>query len=101
MGFARSPTETFLTGRSLTGNEQAYLRMAAVHGITIFFYPADGWTIGHSFVPQSIEQCYSYGRKVAERFRDLPASNGCQEAIIFPAPRIWRKEAMWTTVSTR
>jgi Protein of unknown function (DUF4038) len=50
----------------------AYLRMAAVHGITKFFYPADGWTIGHSFVPQSIEQCYSYGRKVAERFRDLP-----------------------------
>ena len=50
----------------------AYLRMAADHGITVFLYPIDGWTIGHSFVPKSIEQCHSYGRKVAERFRDLP-----------------------------
>lgn len=50
----------------------AYLRMAADHGITVFLYPIDGWTIGRSFVPESIEQCHSYGRKVAERFRDLP-----------------------------
>ena len=50
----------------------SYLRMAAEHGITVFLYPIDGWTIGRSFVPESIEQCHSYGRKVAERFRDLP-----------------------------
>ena len=50
----------------------AYLRMAADHGITVFLYPIDGWTIGRSFIPESIEQCHGYGRKVAERFRDLP-----------------------------
>ena len=50
----------------------AYLRMAADHGITVFLYPVDGWTIGRSFIPKSIEQCHSYGCKVAERFRDLP-----------------------------
>jgi hypothetical protein len=50
----------------------AYLRMAADYGITMMLYPIDGWTIGRSFIPKSIEQCHSYGRKVAERFRDLP-----------------------------
>jgi hypothetical protein len=50
----------------------AYLRMAADHGITVMLYPIDGWTIGHSFVPTSVEQCRRYGAKVAERFRDLP-----------------------------
>ncbi len=35
-------------------------------------YPIDSWTIGHSFVPKSIEQCHQYGGKVAQRFRDLP-----------------------------
>lgn len=50
----------------------AYLRMAADYGITMLLYPIDGWTIGRSFIPESIEQCHSYGRKVAERFRDLP-----------------------------
>ena len=49
-----------------------YLRMAAEHGITVMLYPIDGWTIGHSFVPKSIEQCHQYGGKVAQRFRDLP-----------------------------
>ena len=50
----------------------AYLRLAAEHGITVMLYPIDGWTIGHSFVPKSIEQCHQYGGKVAQRFRDLP-----------------------------
>lgn len=50
----------------------AYLRMAADYGITMMLYPIDGWTIGRSFIPKSIEQCHSYGRKVAERLRDLP-----------------------------
>ncbi len=49
-----------------------YLRMAAEHGITVMLYPIDAWTIGHSFVPKSIEQCHQYGGKVAQRFRDLP-----------------------------
>jgi hypothetical protein len=49
-----------------------YLRMAADHGITVILYPIDAWTIGHSFVPKSIEQCHQYGSKVAQRFRDLP-----------------------------
>ena len=31
----------------------------------------DGWTIGRSFIPESIEQCHRYGRMVAEPFRDL------------------------------
>jgi hypothetical protein len=50
----------------------AYLRMAADHGITVMLYPIDGWTIGRSFVPRSIEQCHRYGGMVAQRFRDLP-----------------------------
>src|SRR5215216_3347146 len=35
----------------------AYLRLAADHGITVMLYPIDGWTVGHSFVPTSVEQC--------------------------------------------
>jgi Protein of unknown function (DUF4038)/Putative collagen-binding domain of a collagenase len=50
----------------------AYLRLAADHGITVMLYPIDGWTIGRSFVPKSLEQCSRYGTKVAQRFRDLP-----------------------------
>jgi hypothetical protein len=38
----------------------------------VMLYPVDGWTIGHAFVPTSIEQCRAYGRRVAERFADLP-----------------------------
>jgi hypothetical protein len=38
----------------------------------VLLYTIDGWTIGHSFVPESIEQCRRYGRRVAERFADLP-----------------------------
>jgi hypothetical protein len=49
-----------------------YLTLAADQGITAFLYPIDGWTIGHSFKPRSIEQCQAYGGMVAERFRDLP-----------------------------
>ncbi len=50
----------------------SYLRMAAEHGITVMLYPIDGWTIGNAFAPKSYAQCHEYGRKVAERFRDLP-----------------------------
>jgi hypothetical protein len=50
----------------------SYLRIAADQGITVMLYPIDGWTIGNSFVPGSIEQCYRYGGMVAQRFRDLP-----------------------------
>lgn len=50
----------------------SYLRMAADHGITVFLYPIDGWTIGRSFVPASTDQCHRYGSRVAQRFRELP-----------------------------
>jgi hypothetical protein len=50
----------------------AYLRLAADHGITVLLYPIDGWTLDHSFVPRSVEQCRRYGGMVAARFRDLP-----------------------------
>jgi hypothetical protein len=49
-----------------------YLALAAEHGITVFLYPIDGWTIGKAFRPRSIEQCQAYGRMVSERLRDLP-----------------------------
>lgn len=49
-----------------------YLRLAADHGITVFLYPIDGWTIGHAFTPKSVEQCQAYGTMVANRLRDLP-----------------------------
>jgi len=49
-----------------------YLEVAAESGITVFLYPIDGWTIGEAFHPETIEQCQTYGRMVAERFRDLP-----------------------------
>ncbi len=49
-----------------------YLEMAAAHGITIMLYPIDGWTIGHSFVPQTQVQCSEYGVMVASYFADLP-----------------------------
>ena len=68
----------FIDGNILNWHEPywqrvtSYLRMAADYGITMMLYPIDGWTIGRSFIPESIEQCHSYGRKVAERFRDLP-----------------------------
>jgi hypothetical protein len=70
--------EPFVDGNVLLWNEPyweratSYLRIAADHGITVLLYPVDGWTIGHSFAPQSIEQCRRYGRRVAERFAELP-----------------------------
>jgi len=65
----------------------SYLRMAADHGITVMLYPVDGWTIGHSFVPQSFAQCREYGRKVAERFRDLPNIVWMSGGDYFPATK--------------
>lgn len=62
-----------------------YLRAAAAHGITVLLFPIDGWTIGHAFVPTSIEQCRQYGRRVAERFRDLPNIVWMSGGDYFPA----------------
>jgi hypothetical protein len=68
----------FVDGDVLQWNEPywqrvtSYLRSAADHGFTVLLYPVDGWTIGRSFVPGSIDQCRQYGRRVAERFADLP-----------------------------
>ena len=50
----------------------SYLRMAADHGITVLLYPVDGWTIGHAFAPGVHRPVPRYGRRVAERFADLP-----------------------------
>lgn len=50
----------------------SYLRLAADHGITVFLYPVDGWTIDHSFRPRSVQQCQTYGSLVAQRFAALP-----------------------------
>lgn len=63
----------------------AYLRMAAEHGISVMLYPIDGWTIGQSFVPESIKQCKIYGGMVAERFRDLPNIVWMSGGDYFPA----------------
>jgi hypothetical protein len=49
-----------------------YLSMAAHHGITLFLYPIDGWTIGYSFIPESQDACREYGARVAAYFADLP-----------------------------
>jgi len=62
-----------------------YVQMAARHGITVLLYPVDGWTIDRSFVPQSIDQCHSYGAKVAMRFRDLPNIVWMSGGDYFPA----------------
>lgn len=62
-----------------------YLRMAAERGITVLLYPIDGWTVGHSFVPTSIEQCRRYGGMVARRFRDLPNIVWMSGGDYFPA----------------
>ena len=50
----------------------AELRSAAAHGITVFLYPIDGWTIGHAFTPRDVDQCVDYGRRVARWAADLP-----------------------------
>lgn len=63
-----------------------YLELAAEHGITAFLYPIDGWTIGTSFVPTSIDQCRSYGAKVADHVRDLPNIVWMSGGDYFPEP---------------
>lgn len=68
----------FIDGDILQWNEpywqrvHDYLKTAADHGITAMLYPIDGWTIGHSFVPKSTDQCRNYGTKVATHVNDLP-----------------------------
>jgi hypothetical protein len=61
--------------------------MAASQGITVFLYPIDGWTIGNSFVPKSLEQCRAYGRRVAEWARDLPNIVWMSGGDYFPATK--------------
>ncbi len=63
----------------------SYLDMARRNGITIFLYPIDGWNIGHSFKPASIEQCQAYGSQVAERFRRFPNIMWMSGGDYFPA----------------
>lgn len=67
----------FVGGDVLTWNDAYWdrvhsdIQLAADKGITVFLYPIDGWTIGHAFVPKSIDQCETYGQMVADRFADL------------------------------
>lgn len=49
-----------------------YVDLAARHGITVFAYPVDGWTIGHAFTPRSLDECQAYGTQVGEWFADAP-----------------------------
>lgn len=63
-----------------------YLKMAAEHGITVFLYPIDGWTIGTSVVPTSIDQCRSYGAKIGDHLRDLPNIVWMSGGDYFPEP---------------
>lgn len=65
----------------------SYLRMAARHGITVMLFPVDGWTIDTSFVPKSVEQCSSYGRKLGVRFRSLPNIVWMSGGDYFPATK--------------
>ena len=59
----------------------AYLRMAAEHGITVMLYPIDGWTIGHSFVPRSIDAVPPIRRQGGAALSlTCPTSSGCREA---------------------
>jgi hypothetical protein len=62
-----------------------YLRMAARHGITVMLFPVDGWTIDTSFKPTSIEQCRSYGVKVAQLLHGLPNIVWMSGGDYFPA----------------
>jgi hypothetical protein len=79
----------------------AYLRLAADHGITVLLYPIDGWTIGRSFVPRSIDQCQRYGGKIAQRFADLPTSSGCRAATTgTPTPPRTRHAAPTSTAAS-
>ncbi|MEG3614428.1 DUF4038 domain-containing protein [Isoptericola haloaureus] len=49
----------------------AAVAAASEHGVTMFLYPVDGWTIGTSFVPRSIDECRTYGAEVGARLADL------------------------------
>ena len=64
-------------------------------------YPIDSWTIGHSFVPKSIEQCHQYGGKVAQRFRDLPNIMWMSGGDYSSASEDQAPVATSTTASTR
>ncbi len=63
----------------------SYLVKAANHGITVFLYPIDGWTIGNSFVPESISTCRGYGERVATYFAALPNIVWMTGGDYFPA----------------
>ena len=63
----------------------SYLVKAANHGITVFLYPIDGWTIGNSFVPASISTCHEYGMRVARYFAALPNIVWMTGGDYFPA----------------
>jgi Protein of unknown function (DUF4038)/Putative collagen-binding domain of a collagenase len=81
----------FVSGDVLSWNEgywqraHSYLVKAANHGITVFLYPIDGWTIGNSFVPASLTACHEYGMRVARYFAALPNIVWMTGGDYFPA----------------
>jgi len=81
----------FVSGDVLAWNDDywrrvhSYLVKAANHGITVFLYPIDGWTIGHSFVPASVATCHEYGVRVASYFAALPNIVWMTGGDYFPA----------------
>lgn len=65
--------------RDVTRLDEAYwarahdvVMRAARHGITVFLYPVDGWSVGKAFASSSPEACGAYGRRVGEWAADLP-----------------------------
>ena len=63
----------------------SYLVKAANHGMTVFLYPIDGWTIGNAFVPTSTSTCHEYGMRVARYFAGLPNIVWMTGGDYFPA----------------
>lgn len=48
------------------------IKSAAQHGITVFLYAADTWSMGRTFRPSSQQACADYGRALAAGVADLP-----------------------------
>ena len=69
----------------------SYLVKAANHGITVFLYPIDGWTIGNSFVPASISTCHEYGMRLAKLLAALPNIVWMTGGDYFPATEDGRR----------
>lgn len=81
----------FVGGDVLDWNPEYWQRVhddlttAASAGVTAFLYPIDGWTIGKTFSPDSVETCREFGVRVADYFADLPNIVWVMGGDYFPA----------------